>query len=256
MVRIMWTAPVRIALIQMLTVVCTMPVALAAQSTSVGTKAVELNSKEASQRIENQVAPKYPPIAKLNYIQGKVLLQILVAPNGHVTTAHALRGHPLLAASALKAIRQWIYRPFKSGAGPVPFLTEVKVKFVLSSTKLAHFPSHPDKYLRRQVQPPKVLKRPASATSSPIVRMHVLVGKNSQIIDSFPISGSPKFFRAAQKELHQWKFRPAYWGAMKVPWYLDVDVPISQPPASLTVPQRTLPGTAPGQPHSALPSIF
>src|SRR5690242_9542074 len=71
-----------------------------------------LSAHEATRLLLSQAKPDYPPIAHANYIEGQVQMEVMIGPDGHVRKAHVLRGHPLLAASALKAIRRWVYRPF------------------------------------------------------------------------------------------------------------------------------------------------
>jgi len=51
------------------------------------------------------------------------------------------------------------------------------------------------------------------------------------VIDSETPSGSASDFALARKTIESWTFRPAHWGSLAIPWYLDVDVPISEPSA-------------------------
>jgi TonB family protein len=51
-------------------------------------------------------APEYPAIAKAAHASGTVTVDITVDENGNVISAHAVSGHPLLQAAAVKAARQ------------------------------------------------------------------------------------------------------------------------------------------------------
>lgn len=56
--------------------------------------------------------PKYPALAKLARIAGKVKLRLRVeTATGRVADVSAVSGHPLLASSATEAARQWQFRP-------------------------------------------------------------------------------------------------------------------------------------------------
>lgn len=189
---------------------------------------VVLDRRAASGLVLNQAKPEYPPVARVNYIQGHVRLQLAVRRDGRVGEAHVLRGHPILAASALKAIRRWIYRPFLTASGPAPFLTTVDVNFTLHTKKIEHFPYEAERDLNRQVQPPALLEGPISNGSMASVRLRVLVSDEGHVIDSHPVTGPPSHFEAARKTVERWAFRPARWGALPVPWYLDIDVPIEK----------------------------
>jgi len=62
-------------------------------------------------RLAAKVAPVFPSQAKEQNVWGDVLLDVLLAENGSVWKVSAIEGHPLLAESALQAVRQWRYRP-------------------------------------------------------------------------------------------------------------------------------------------------
>jgi hypothetical protein len=148
-----------------------------------------------------------------------------------VDEVHVVRGHPFLAESALKAIRHWIYTPLMEGAVPTAFQTIVDVNFSLRRKKIEEFPSQPERDLSDRVQPPEIIERPLGRESMPCVRMRVLVSDVGRVIDSSPVSGLPARYDAARKHVEQWMFRPARWGTLSVPWYLDVDVPVESPPS-------------------------
>jgi hypothetical protein len=151
---------------------------------------------------------------------------VTVTRSGKVSFAHVLQGHPFLAASALEAIHKWVYQPLVTASGPAEFQTVVDVNFNLRNIKADRLPPDADQDLTRQVRPPEAVETPLGATSADCVRMRVLVNDLGHAIDATPLTGRPSLFPAARQRIEGWEFRPARWGNFKVPWYLDVTVPI------------------------------
>ncbi len=77
------------------------------------------------------VDPVYPEIAVRANVQGIVVVECLVSPQGRVTDVRILRGIPLLNAAALEAVRQWAYTPTLVDGVPVPLIMTVTVRFSL-----------------------------------------------------------------------------------------------------------------------------
>lgn len=198
----------------------------AAQSPSHTDRTERLDPKAATKLLMKHATPEYPSVAKLNFIQGSVRMQVKVTPQGKVSEAHVVEGHPILAASALRSVKRWLFRPFRSKDGPTAFLTWVDVAFSLRSKKPIPMPSHPEEYLDRQVKPPEVLDRPAAPDGSASVRLRLLVGDKGRVIDSRPLDGEFIHVETAREVVGCWTFEPARWGAVPIPWYLDVDVPV------------------------------
>jgi TonB family protein len=194
---------------------------------------IVLGAKQATQLLLTQATPEYPAIARVNYIQGQVRLGVEVKSDGKIGRAHVLAGNPLLAASALKAIRGWSYRPLRAPTGPSGFLTEVVIKFSLHARALTHEPSHAERDLARQVKPPQVSGRPPRLPSNTSVHMRLLVSDQGKVIDIEPSNDSSGDMAAARRIVQTWTFRPAHWGTLPIPWYIDVDVPIAAPPIPL-----------------------
>lgn len=205
------------------------PVSASSQSGFDTSNPVSLSSKIASQLLVKKVGPKYPPLARMNFIQGQVRVNIRVSSEGRVTEAHVLQGHPFLAAPALVAARQWLYRPYRSAQGARPFSTLVEFNFELRASKLTPFPPAAEKDLQARVTPPQVLDHPGEA-SPDHVRLRVLVDAEGRGIDSRLVSGRAEVAGIARESLAHWTFRPAHWGALAVPWYLDIDVPVPHSP--------------------------
>ena len=77
------------------------------------------------------VAPVYPPIAQSARVQGVVILEATIGPDGHVQDVKVLRSIPLLDAAAMDAVKQWVYSPTLLNNVPVPVIMTVTVNFTL-----------------------------------------------------------------------------------------------------------------------------
>ena len=78
------------------------------------------------------VSPEYPDIARQARVQGVVILECTISPQGKVTEVKVLRGIPLLDQAAMEAVRQWVYTPTLLNGVPVPVIMTVTVNFKLS----------------------------------------------------------------------------------------------------------------------------
>lgn len=137
-----------------------------------------------------------------------------------------IEGQPILAVAALQAVEGWLYRPYVLRGGPVPFTTGVIVQFNLHSRRYrGQLPRDADVYLEKQVRPPAILNQPQEAPPSSGLRMKVLVGPNGEVLDASPLDAtSGSEVELARKSLQFWKFSPARWGSIAVPWYITVKV--------------------------------
>jgi TonB family protein len=78
------------------------------------------------------VRPDYPAIAQSARVQGVVILECTIGPDGQVVDAKILRGIPLLDEAARAAVMQWVYTPTLLNGVPVPVIMTVTVNFTLS----------------------------------------------------------------------------------------------------------------------------
>lgn len=78
------------------------------------------------------VAPVYPDIAKQARVQGIVILECTISPQGRVTDVKVLRGIPLLDQAGIDAVKQWQYTPTLLNGVPVPVIMTVTVNFRLN----------------------------------------------------------------------------------------------------------------------------
>jgi protein TonB len=78
------------------------------------------------------VNPVYPDIARQARVQGVVILECTISPQGKVTNVTVLRGIALLDQAAIDAVKQWVYTPTLLNGVPVPVIMTVTVNFKLS----------------------------------------------------------------------------------------------------------------------------
>jgi TonB family protein len=84
---------------------------VSAETQAEGVKNLEIvNSGATTERtLIRQVAPAYPATLKEKNISGIVRLKVTVAANGSVENIKLLGGNPILAESAIAAVKQWTY---------------------------------------------------------------------------------------------------------------------------------------------------
>lgn len=75
--------------------------------------------------------PIYPPIAQRKGIEGSIMLQVLVEPDGRVTDIFVLKSIPELDAAAVAAVKEWRFRPAMAKGTPVRCWVTMPVRFKL-----------------------------------------------------------------------------------------------------------------------------
>lgn len=91
----------------------------------------ELSPEAADARLLHRVEPEYPEEARLQQIQGAVVLQLRAGGNGSVQEVKLLSGWPLLANAAIAAVKQWRFRPHMVQGQPVAMQVKVTLNFRL-----------------------------------------------------------------------------------------------------------------------------
>jgi TonB family protein len=66
-------------------------------------------AEQSERAVVKKENPEYPKIAKDMNLHGAVKLKIWIKPDGSVRRLEYVGGHPLLAESALKAVKNWKY---------------------------------------------------------------------------------------------------------------------------------------------------
>jgi TonB family protein len=100
-------------------------------STPAGIARVWLAADLAESRLRHRIEPQYPADALAAHRTGDVVLEVVVAEDGSVTSLRPLSGDPLLATAAADAVRTWRYEPYQVQGRPAEFQTDVTLKFSL-----------------------------------------------------------------------------------------------------------------------------
>lgn len=74
--------------------------------------------------------PAYPPVAKAAHASGTITVQVTVDENGHVESAYAVGGHPLLLNAAVQAAYQARFPPTQLSGQPVKVMGVLTYKVV------------------------------------------------------------------------------------------------------------------------------
>ncbi len=74
---------------------------------AVGMVAGQTSVDDSKRKIKFKVNPQYSEIARKMSLSGKVRIELVIAPDGHVKSSRAIGGHPLLVQSCLEAVKDW-----------------------------------------------------------------------------------------------------------------------------------------------------
>ncbi len=82
-------------------------------------------------RILHRVEPEYPESARALQLQGSVVLDVRVAPDGSVQEMKLVEGQPLLVQAAKNAVQQWKFEPRTASGRTAATQTRVTLNFNL-----------------------------------------------------------------------------------------------------------------------------
>ena len=106
--------------------------AVVAKPVPAAPKQVMVGGRVKMARLIHGVEPLYPPLARQMRVSGVVELAGIIATDGRIRQLKLLRGSPLLATSALEAVRQWVYEPTLLDGEPVELVATISVIFRLN----------------------------------------------------------------------------------------------------------------------------
>jgi general secretion pathway protein A len=82
-------------------------------------------------KLISSTPPTYPPRARLDQVQGVVVINALVDENGKVTEMQVLSGPSGLTGAAVEALRAWKYEPARLAGQPIATHIKVSINFNL-----------------------------------------------------------------------------------------------------------------------------
>jgi TonB family protein len=77
----------------------------------------------------HRVAPVYPAQARLLRLEGTVTLAAMIMEDGTVRDVKVVEGSPVLAQSAVDAVKHWRYKPYELDGKPVKNETRITIDF-------------------------------------------------------------------------------------------------------------------------------
>ncbi len=78
--------------------------------------AKRVSAAELTSAATVRTPPQLSPVARQLKLHGTVEVDVTVDENGAVQQAAGLRGNPILLKSAVDAVKNWKFRPFKEGS--------------------------------------------------------------------------------------------------------------------------------------------
>jgi TonB family protein len=162
-----------------------------------------------------RINPVYPPQARMQNLQGLVVLEGIVNKKGRISKISVVEGkHDILITEAIKAIKQWQYAPYRIKNKKLPVTFTITVNFILQKDQPA---SHEGSVtfitdstrLRFQkklspVYPPKALEAGIEGE----VILGVIIDKKGNVTHTKVFKGNPILASSALETVKQWKFEP------------------------------------------------
>ncbi len=69
------------------------------------------STEESRRKVKSKTAPLYPELARRMNVSGKVKIEVVITPDGHVKSTRVVGGHPLLVQACQDAVKEWKFMP-------------------------------------------------------------------------------------------------------------------------------------------------
>ncbi len=66
---------------------------------------------EGKRKVKSKTTPIYPELARRMSVIGKVKIEVIITPDGHVRSTRVLGGHPLLVQVCQDSVKEWKFFP-------------------------------------------------------------------------------------------------------------------------------------------------
>lgn len=76
-----------------------------------GASAQQSSTEEGKRKVKTRTTPTYPELARRMNVSGKVKIEVIITPDGHVRSSRVVGGHPLLVQSCQDAVKDWKFFP-------------------------------------------------------------------------------------------------------------------------------------------------
>ena len=76
-----------------------------------GTSAQQSNTDDSKRKVKTKTSPTYPELARRMNVSGKVKIEVIITPDGHVRSSRVIGGHPLLVQTCQDAVKEWKFFP-------------------------------------------------------------------------------------------------------------------------------------------------
>ena len=181
-----------------------------------------LDSQTAVEFIHHQgpellyrINPTYPQQARMQNLQGLVVLEGIVNKKGRISKISVVEGkHDILITEAIKAIKQWRYAPYRIKNQKLPVTFTITVNFILQKDPSAshvgsvNFITDSTRLRFRKklspVYPPKALEAGIEGE----VILGVIIDKKGNVVHTKVFKGNPILASSALETVKQWKFEP------------------------------------------------
>jgi TonB family protein len=65
------------------------------------------STDDSKRKVKTKTSPAYPELARRMNVTGKVKIEVVITPDGHVKSTRVIGGHPLLVQSCQDAVKEW-----------------------------------------------------------------------------------------------------------------------------------------------------
>lgn len=174
--------------------------------------------------------PAYPAQAKIEKVQGIVVVEILVGTDGVPTSAKAVSGPDLLRAASEQYAMAWRFEPALSKGKPVAARLRLTMPYKLvgsdtpksqesQPSRTSSDPAHSDKEaMGTTFANMKVVHKPAPPSYPAIAKINMVQGTvvvemvvdtEGNVVSAKAIEGPEPLHEAAVNYAKQWRFKPA-----------------------------------------------
>jgi TonB family protein len=136
---------------------------------------------QSERKVTRREEPDYPELAKKMNLHGTVKLKIWISPDGTVRRLEYIGGHPVLAESALKALKGWHYEAASKESN---IIVELKFWALARTWALQDDPAQANRYLENhdplgRLESVAVSKLASKESVAELVRMLKTVRQNN-----------------------------------------------------------------------------